>query len=329
MSRVARTLSRTPFQRAARLHARHRLATLCYHDVPDAERFRAHVDLISRSYNPVTLDHAIAAIRFGARLPRNAVLVTFDDADPTVLDIALPLMRDRSMPGVVFAIGDLVGARRPTWWAEVAELTASGATAPGLPEGDAQGALTRLKAMADTVRRDTIDALRRGAPDGAPTARQLTADELRELDHAGLSVQSHTLSHPLLPRCDEATIEREVHEAQEVLGEVLGRPPVALAYPNGLWDARSARTCARAGLEVCFQLDHRLTETPSANPYAVSRLRIGARDDPSVLSAVSSGLTPWVAHRLHGATAAPRPDVWLGPSAEHAVQGRADRNPPE
>lgn len=313
MSRFSGALSRTPVQRVIRLRTRRRLAVLCYHDVPDADLFRRHAELIARTRVPISLQHAIAAIRWGARLPAGATLVTFDDADPTVLENAAPVMRDLGIPGVVFAIAELVGSVRATWWTEATALVEAGARAPSLPRGDAGLALTRLKAMSDSNRRRTLEDLRHSAPEARPASRQLTAHELRELDHAGLSVQSHTLSHPLLPRCDELTIEHEIRSAQDLLGDALGRRPVALAYPNGLWDARTVRACAQSALDVCFQLDHRHTATPASSPYAASRLRIDARDDPTTLAVVMSGLAPWMSHLRHGRSAAPSPDVSLDP----------------
>ena len=118
------------------------LVVLAYHDVPDGETFAAQLDALSDGWRPVTLDDAVAWAADGLPLPRRACLVTFDDGDRTVLDVAAPLLSERGIPGVAFVVTDHIGTSVPFWWVEVAELVAVGARAPsGFPDGS--GALIR------------------------------------------------------------------------------------------------------------------------------------------------------------------------------------------
>lgn len=67
-------------------------------------------DLIAHGWEFVDLDAVIASLDGDASLPRRALLLTFDDAYTDLLEVACPLLVDRGIPAVVFAVADRVGA---------------------------------------------------------------------------------------------------------------------------------------------------------------------------------------------------------------------------
>jgi peptidoglycan/xylan/chitin deacetylase (PgdA/CDA1 family) len=90
----------------------------------DPTTFARHLELISeRGLRTLTLDEAYAAFAAGAA-PRNAVLITFDDAFAETLEIAGELLSRWRMRGAVFAPAALLG--RPVSWRRPGR--ASGAT---------------------------------------------------------------------------------------------------------------------------------------------------------------------------------------------------------
>jgi peptidoglycan/xylan/chitin deacetylase (PgdA/CDA1 family) len=104
--------------------ARRGVAVLCYHQVEDLSHdpvlgaFAVPPALLAGQLDAlrdaghafVSLDDALDALDGRARLPRRAVLVTFDDAYESLREHGLPLLRERGIPGVVFAISGRVGA---------------------------------------------------------------------------------------------------------------------------------------------------------------------------------------------------------------------------
>jgi peptidoglycan/xylan/chitin deacetylase (PgdA/CDA1 family) len=95
---------------------------------------------------------------------------------------------------------------------------------------------------------------RRGYEDDLAT---MTWDELRELAARGVVVGSHTISHPHLPRLDDAALERELTESRTRLEDELGRPCRYLAYPFGDEDERVRRAARAAGYAAAFALPGR------------------------------------------------------------------------
>jgi peptidoglycan/xylan/chitin deacetylase (PgdA/CDA1 family) len=65
------------------------------------------------------------------------------------------------------------------------------------------------------------------------TRDYVTWDELREMEAAGMSVQSHTVTHPFLSELDPASVERELVTSRAMIESELDRPCTTLALPNG------------------------------------------------------------------------------------------------
>lgn len=100
-----------------------RLRILAYHaiaDLSDDSRlaeygvpprlFEEQLDaLIGAGWSFVDLDAALAALSGEEALPRRALLLTFDDAYADLLEVACPIMAERGLPGVVFAVAGQLG----------------------------------------------------------------------------------------------------------------------------------------------------------------------------------------------------------------------------
>jgi peptidoglycan/xylan/chitin deacetylase (PgdA/CDA1 family) len=78
-------------------------------------------------------------------------------------------------------------------------------------------------------------------------ARMMTFDELAELAKDGHEIGSHSMTHSLMPECDDRTLDYEVGQSRLTLQARLGLPIESFCYPNGNSDTRSANAVAKAG----------------------------------------------------------------------------------
>jgi len=107
------------------VNGRSRLRILAYHAIADLRDdpvlaeygvspalFAAQLDsLAAHGWEFVDLDAVLAWLAGEGELPRRAVLVSFDDAYTDLLEVAAPLLAEREIPALVFAIaGHLGGA---------------------------------------------------------------------------------------------------------------------------------------------------------------------------------------------------------------------------
>jgi peptidoglycan/xylan/chitin deacetylase (PgdA/CDA1 family) len=100
-----------------------RLRILAYHAIADLsddpvlaeyavppDLFAAHLDtLLAAGWQFVDLDALLAALAGEGSLPKRALLLTFDDAYTDLLEVACPIMAERGVPGVVFAVAGKLG----------------------------------------------------------------------------------------------------------------------------------------------------------------------------------------------------------------------------
>ena len=290
-------LRRSPVQPLFRWRTSRRLIVLAYHDVADDEMFAWQVAHLRQRMHPVSVNEMIRAMASGQALPRNAVLITFDDGDRTVFERARPILADNGVPAVAFVVAGLLDTETPFWWREVDELLRRGGSIPGLPTET--GACVRaLKRVTDQQRRIRIDQLRRTVGGPSPTVPQLRREEVAALDAAGIAIGNHTLTHPCLDRCGSETLVTEIHRAHEILTGILGTAPTSFAYPNGNRDDRAARLFRELGYEAGFLFDHRIAPFPPRDPFAISRVRVSATTHRDRFRILLSGLHASVHHLI-------------------------------
>ena len=293
------TLRWTPAQAIMQRRRRRQLAVITYHAIHDGDVFADHLDVLGKMGTFVSLEDVTANATARRPLPDRPILVTFDDGDPSVVHAAAPRLHALGIPAVAFLITDLIGTERVVWTTEVEQLVALGGRTALAPTADGRSLVQMLKGRPDSVRLQVIEELRDTATGGMPTATQMSAADLTQLGRLGVTVASHTRTHRCLTQCSDDVIEREVAGSREALADLLGRPPMAFAYPNGDHDARSRRAVSRAGYAVAFGFDHRLNPIPPDDPHAISRLRMNEHASGNRVRTVVSGLHPAI-HHLRG-----------------------------
>ncbi|MFL5615279.1 MAG: polysaccharide deacetylase family protein [Gemmatimonadaceae bacterium] len=77
-------------------------------------------------------------------------------------------------------------------------------------------------------------------------SKLMTWEQLRALQDAGMTIGSHTRTHPVLPDY-HAALHNEVAMSREDIKEHLGHSPDFFAYPFGAWDSLSAAWARTAG----------------------------------------------------------------------------------
>lgn len=197
---------------------------LCYHAVSDewpCELAVTPVDLRSqlallkrRGYAGTTFTKAVSDTP-----PEKSLAVTFDDGFASVLDLALPIMRELDIPGTIFVPSEFCGGSRDLAW-------------PGIDQW-ASGPFTHeLKA--------------------------LTWRELGSLADAGWEIGSHTRTHPRLTTLEGPALAEELEGSRHACERNLGRPCTSIAYPYGDVDDRVAQFTAAAGYSAAAALPQRL-----------------------------------------------------------------------
>ncbi|WP_457557853.1 polysaccharide deacetylase family protein [Candidatus Harpocratesius sp.] len=94
------------------------IPTLMYHGVNlessdyltiSEKTFFEHIKFITNEYNPIRIKDVINYLNNNCILPKNPILITFDDSLQEVIEYACPILKDFSCNALFFVIGQYIG----------------------------------------------------------------------------------------------------------------------------------------------------------------------------------------------------------------------------
>ena len=275
--------------------------------------FERIVELARTRYEVVTLGDVVEALSGEARLPANAVALTFDDGYRSVLELADPILSRHGLPYAIFVPSKLVesGARVPTYvmrtalaFTDARSVRLAGRSRPfklgsaakregaaahaaealrTLPLGDARRVLAELRALLSTEQWAELD--RRFASEEV-----MGWPELQALAGRGVVLGSHTRDHAVLHEHQSpAEIRNQVTASKAAIEQRLGVPCRHFCYPHG-----SPRDLCRTAVEAVREAG-----------YSTGLMNVGGP--------VRQGMDPMLLPRSY--VAEPSPEAGLAPRA--------------
>lgn len=111
--------------------------------------------------------------------------------------------------------------------------------------------------------------------------RFMNWDHLAELYRCGHSVQSHTMTHPMLGECDANQIRNELDESKKIIEDKIGAEVRYLSLPYGSWNENVINIAQQVGYSAVFtsslvgcRLNHRLYQygrIPIKDTYSMQK----------------------------------------------------------
>jgi peptidoglycan/xylan/chitin deacetylase (PgdA/CDA1 family) len=270
-----------------------------YRNTVPATEFDRQMDILRRKFTPVSPQQVVAWAEGESALPDRAVLVTFDDGYRNNLTHALPILQRHGIQALVSVTTDYIGTDRLLWPTEVETRIGQAASGTEIPSPNGTDVTVVSSSGAD--RRVQLDAIRgackrmpgdelvayldrlRGATAVRPADLdlQLTAflswDEVRELVAAGVTIASHTVSHPILTQIDADPLRRELVESKRKIEAELGVECAVLVYPNGGAEDYSPTVVAAveaAGYRAAFRLTNGSNAETVDSRFAIDRVDV-------------------------------------------------------
>jgi peptidoglycan/xylan/chitin deacetylase (PgdA/CDA1 family) len=114
------------------------------------------------------------------------------------------------------------------------------------------------------------------------------ANQIRELDRAGMDVGDHTAHHVDLRLLTPSELRSETTGSRQVLDHVLGHPVYFFAYPFGYYNDAVINAVRDAGFSIAFTTAGGDAESTSA-PLTMPRLHVGRSETPSGLLSTLGG----------------------------------------
>jgi peptidoglycan/xylan/chitin deacetylase (PgdA/CDA1 family) len=287
-----------------------------------ADQLARHIAFVKQWFDVVTTEELRAFCAQRAPLPRNPVLISFDDGYRDNHDVVLPILLDHGVRATFFVATDYIERRRLYWWDRVSlvigrskkdRLELTYPNVESLPLDGRPGARARAirrvqRAIKDTCGLDLtrfLEQLERAAGVELPSdeerrladAMVMTWEHVAALHRAGMDVQSHTHTHRVLQTLGAEEIDRELRHSRAALESVLGVPVRAVSYPVGRslrGSPEIARAVRAAGYELGFSNGTGVNRIRSFDPLDAKRLSMDRSMPDSFFRAMLA--LPWLAH---------------------------------
>jgi peptidoglycan/xylan/chitin deacetylase (PgdA/CDA1 family) len=293
-----------------------RLTVLAYHRIADVSdpgfdtyvsnvsasprAFRAQLDHVARHFDVIGLAWLMAWLEGSLDLPRRPLLLTFDDGYRDNFENALPALRERGLPAVLFVTTGFVDSGRPLYWDRLARgfhrtrrssLSAAGRELRWERPAERAAALNeviaRLKELPEDEKQAAVDAILESLGEPGEARSPLLAmdwSQVRELARHGIAIGGHTHTHPILSRLPLGRAEAEIRICLERIESELGQPARSFAYTNGGpadFGPEHERFLSQLGVRAAFSLvpgPARWAEA-RARPLAIRRVAVHRHDD--------------------------------------------------
>jgi peptidoglycan/xylan/chitin deacetylase (PgdA/CDA1 family) len=240
------------------------------------ENFDDQITFLKKKYALINLEEFCEGIIKEKKLPKRAVVITFDDGYADNLHEALPILEANSAQAIFYISTSLLDTKYEFWWDEMERIFLSDERIPGLLTLDVNGkpysfgtsskeervrtyhAMLPVIKNCNTQRRNDLmkkiinwSCLR---PEGRASHRLLTSEELITLSKSKSSIiGAHTHGHPKLSICSYHEQFEEIRESKNKIEKLLNTTVEHFSYPFGTkedYNAESIQVCQELGFKI-------------------------------------------------------------------------------
>jgi len=108
---------------------------------------------------------------------------------------------------------------------------------------------------------------------GFPRRTLMSVAQLRELDAEGVTIGSHTATHPRLTEVSSAQAAAEIAQSKQQLEDTLGKPVRYFAYPYGLYSPELSNAVRASGYRAACSTRAGFNRD-GENPFALRRIEV-------------------------------------------------------
>jgi peptidoglycan/xylan/chitin deacetylase (PgdA/CDA1 family) len=283
---------------------------------PDA--FDQQMAYLKRWLHVISIDELTDWLKGGRKLPPHAALITFDDGYLDNYVHAYPVLRQHSLPALIFLTTGHIASDAPFYWDLAAYcFQHTKMNSVVFPNGQEQrwsseaerdtvshAWIESLKALKQEEKREIVNRLPEQLgviiPEGTFRKLMLNWDLVREMYAGGIRFGGHTVNHPILTRIPLDAAREEVLSCKQRIEKETGAPVRSFAYPNGMqadWNREIEGAVRAAGYEAAFTLESgpATLKEVRKDPLAIRRIFISHRHSIEHFAAM---LTPL--NRLRG-----------------------------
>jgi len=259
---------------------RKRITILVYHDVKP-EIADMHFEILKSKYNIIPLRDYINAKKLGKvdKLPPKSLIITFDDGHKSNYELKT-ILEKYNIPATIFLCSAIVGTKRHFWFRH----------------GIGNSTCEYLKNVSDEKRLEILRKFGFEERKEFSDRQALSKNEIEEMKDI-IDFQSHTMFHPILPKCSTERALKEISQSRKDLEHKHEVNIYALSYPNGDYSNREISIAKKAGYECGITVDSGLN-SQHTDLFRLKRICIEDDADINELLVKTSGFWGYVKENL-------------------------------
>jgi peptidoglycan/xylan/chitin deacetylase (PgdA/CDA1 family) len=197
--------------------------------------------LIKQGFNFISTEQLIGLFTTQSKIPRSSVVLTVDDGWRDNKENIIAIANQYKVPVTIFITTEPVLKQKPYWWTFNQQLN---------EEGIGFMKTNKLKTWTNIER---ITYLNGYGFSNAFSNEAMDENEVREADRSKyVFIESHTVTHPILTKCNDIEAEDEILLSKKHLEEIVGRKIKGFAYPNGSYGEREIALLKKHGYQYGF-----------------------------------------------------------------------------
>ena len=250
---------------------KNKVRILMFHDI-DKKTAKQTFKYLLKKYNIISLTDYISVCKKKSSiiLPKKSLIITFDDGHIQNYEL-LPLIKEYNIPITIFLCSAIVDTNRHFWFKFKHNSINT----------------DNLKLITNSERINVLSKIGFRQEMEFEKPQALNKDQINEMKKH-INLQSHTLFHPCLPKCDYNEAKKEIFDSKKILKKKFGLNVYAIAYPNGDYSNRDILLSKEANYKCGITVDAGFN-TIKTDLFQLKRLSINDTRDINELIVKSSG----------------------------------------
>lgn len=273
--------------------------------VQNVKNFEQQMRYLKDNFRVISLTDLCRLLKNGKELPKNSVVITFDDGYRDNYLNAYPILRKYKIPATIFLTTHPVETQEPLFFdvlcygifttlKKIVDLQDLGFSKYLLDKKILQ--LKAVKEINNFSKQMTFqeksrflhilsDRLKVDFEELKAMRLYLSWDEVMEMSRDGIEIGAHTKTHPQLASMPDKELQSEILDSRDIIEKRLGKKVFSFAYPFGSaidFDHRTKEVVKRGGFECACSL---IRGNGSADIFALNRIVV----DDNMTSTFSGG----------------------------------------
>lgn len=234
----------------------HRVCDINNHDLDNdaivtTQNFDEQMEYISRNYKVISFDTFIKYYENNKKLPKNSIIITFDDGYKDCYLYAYPILKKYNAPAIFFLTTDYINSDKLFWWDKIAyiinntdmkSLSINGFGTFSLEdsvkkEKTKREIFRKLKSLDTDSMKNILNQIENELKVKISYKESnnlyLTWKEIKEMGVNGMDFGAHTCSHSILTKIPLEKVQIEAMKSKSIIQENLSKEVIFFSYPNG------------------------------------------------------------------------------------------------